>query len=312
MRSAAGLNARKFLKPASFALFRACDRLGVHILPKHYYTPIPDYAWLAANRDVWTPRASLAGVCWDLDQQLEWLATTCRPYYAEVAGLGVYQEITRSQAGPGFGPIESQVLHCFVRAAKPRRIIEIGSGVSTLVMLHAAALNEQGAAPPAEITCIEPYPSEVLKRLHGIRRIQQPAQLVGAELFAQLQPGDLLFIDSSHAVKTGSDVPHVYLNIIPSLAPGVFVHIHDVFLPYLYPRDVLSSYFGWQETALLLALLVNNEHLAVRACLSALGYDRTEQLRAILPDYAPEASIEGLPAPGARGDFPTSTWLQVQ
>ncbi|HET7037782.1 MAG TPA: class I SAM-dependent methyltransferase [Thermomicrobiaceae bacterium] len=312
MRSAARLNTRKFLKPASFALFRAFDRLGVHILPKHYYTPIPDYAWLAAHRDAWTQRASLAGVAWDLEQQLVWLASTCQPYYPEVAGLSIYQEITRSQAGPGFGPIESQVLHCFVRAFKPKRIIEIGSGVSTLAMLHAAALNQQQAAPPTEITCIEPYPSDVLKHLHGIRRIQQPAQLVDAELFSQLQAGDLLFIDSSHAVKTGSDVPHIYLNIIPKLVPGVFVHIHDVYLPYLYPRDVLSSYFGWQETAMLLALLVNNAQLEVRACLSALSYDRTAQVRQVLPDYQPQASIEGLRAPGARGDFPSSMWLQVR
>jgi hypothetical protein len=65
-----------------------------------------------------------------------------------------------------------------------------------------------------------------------------------------MEAGDLLFIDSSHAVKTGSEVLRIYLEIIPGLPAGVYVHVHDINLPYLYSRDALSAYYASQETAL--------------------------------------------------------------
>jgi hypothetical protein len=87
-----------------------------------------------------------------------------------------------------------------------------------------------------------------------------------------LSAGDLLFIDSTHAVKVGSDVVRIYLEIIPHLPAGIFLHIHDVYLPYAYPRDVFSMPYWWQETGLLIALLTNNPRLSVLTCLSALHY----------------------------------------
>jgi hypothetical protein len=119
-----------------------------------------------------------------------------------------------------------------------------------------------------------------------------------------------LFIDSSHAVKTGSEVLRIYLDIIPALPAGVHIHIHDINLPYEYSRDALSSYYASQETALLLALLTDNPRLSVQACLSALHYDRAEQMHALLPDYLPQANQDGLPAPDAGpAHFPSSIWL---
>jgi hypothetical protein len=121
-----------------------------------------------------------------------------------------------------------------------------------------------------------------------------------------------LFIDSSHAVKIGSDVVHLCLNVIPRLPPGVFIHIHDICLPYVYNRDALENYLGWQETALVHALLINNAGLEVLCCLSALHYDVPERLAAILKDYVPQANNEGLrPSPRAPGHFPSSLWLRT-
>src|SRR5579864_232515 len=124
----------KVLTTTSFRLFLLLDRLGLHALPKHYYTPVPDYDWLKKNKQAWIGRTDLTGVHWDLDEQLEWLAQICAPYYHEVAGLEFFKQTTASAVGPGFGPIESQVLHCFIRANAPNRIVEIGSGVSTACM----------------------------------------------------------------------------------------------------------------------------------------------------------------------------------
>ncbi len=300
---------KQALKEASYRMFFALDGLRLHVLPKHFYTPVPDYSWLRANRGLWTGRASLNGLAWDLSAQMDWLGQICCPYYHEVAGLQQFQEIISRRVGPGFGPIESQLLHCFIRSKAPRRVIEIGSGVSTACMLHAIQMNRQNSRE-TQVTCIEPFPKDAFSTIQDITHLRQPLQAVPLSLFGQLQPGDLLFIDSSHAVKTGSEVLRIYLDIIPALPAGVYVHIHDINLPYQYPRDALSAYYASQETALLLALLTNNARLSILACLSGLHYDCPERLRAIMSDYRPQANQEGLPAPDAAPDhFPSSIWL---
>ena len=107
---------KNLLKSASFATFFALDRVGVHLLPKWFYTPVPNYSWLRKNRDLWQRRTSLAGLRWDLDEQLAWLGEVCEAYYHEVEGLGSYRKIAPSGFGQGYGPLESQVLHCFIRS----------------------------------------------------------------------------------------------------------------------------------------------------------------------------------------------------
>lgn len=303
---------RKLVKGGSFKLFSFFDRFGLHVLPKHYYTPVPDYRWLEKNKQAWMKPAPLTGMHWNLRQQLDWVAEICKPYYHEVAGLELYERIEASTVGAGFGPIESQVLHCFVRAACPPRIIEIGSGVSTDCMLHAASANSDEGRPGSQIICVEPFPKKAFRHIGNLTHIEQLCQTVPDSVFAQLQSGDLLFIDSSHALKVGSDVVRIYLDIIPKLPPGVFIHIHDIYLPYLYSRHVLRNYFGWQETSLLLALLTSNERLSLLSCLSALHYDRPEELAGLLSDYRPQANVEGLAASDSDGGhFPCSLWLRT-
>jgi hypothetical protein len=288
------------------------DKLGLHVLPKHYYTPIPDYAWLRNNRAAWSWRASMLGVHWDLDEQLEWVSHVCQPYYTEVAGLGFYEQAIKSDLGPGFGPIESQVLHCFIRMNAPRLIIEIGSGVSTACMLNASQLNCRDGRSQSRIICVEPYPRKAFRDLKEIQHLEQSCQTVASSVFEQLGPGDLLFIDSSHSVKVGSDVIRIYLDILLKLPRGVFVHIHDIFLPYLHQRSVLFNCFGWQETALLLALLTNNEKISILCCLSGLHYDRREAMAAILRDYRPRGGTNGLDESFTpRDHFPASLWLRT-
>ena len=304
---------RKSFKNVALRSFFCMDQAGIHILPKHFYSPIPDYAWLKKNKELWSGRVELYGVEWDLDRQIQWLTEACSPFYGEVAGLDFYQNAISNEWGLGFGAIESQVLHCVVRSLAPSRILEIGSGVSTACMVDAVKRNALEGKGKTEITCIEPFPQPSFKRLAGIRHIPSLCQSVPNALFSELGNGDLLFIDSSHTVKTGSDVVKIYLEIIPSLPPGVTIHIHDIYLPYLYPRDTLTHYWGWQETVLLTALLTNNSHLSVLACLSALHYDRTQELQSLLSDYRPQANDQGLQPSStpSQGHFPASLWLRT-
>lgn len=295
-----------------FKSFSILDRAGIHLMPKHYYTPVPDCSWLESNRPLWIGRSSLTGIAWDLDAQFAWVKDACEPYYGEVAGLEFYRSLTQTGAGPGFGEIESQVLHCFMRRYAPANVIEIGSGASTMCMLEAARLNQRKGERVSKITCVEPFPSSTVRSSKEIELIAKVCQEVPHSLFDRLSNGDLLFIDSSHAVKVGSDVLRIYLEIIPRLPPGIFIHIHDIYLPYAYPRNVFTKPFWWQETAMLMALLINNPKVKVLSCLSALHYDYSEQLQKVLPDYSPAPNEEGLSVSSStQGHFPASIWLQT-
>lgn len=311
LRRWAGRTVRDLLKEASFKLFIAGDRLGIHILPKHYYSPVPDVMWLRDNQELWARPASFDHIRWDLEEQLGWISTVSAPYYDEVKGWDRFRSFQAEGAGPGFGPVESQLFHCIVRHYRPRRIVEVGSGMSTLCALYAGTLNSREGAPAPQVTCIEPFPWPGLLARDDVQLIQRPLQAVSQGVFEQLGPGDLLFFDSSHSVKVGSELPRLYLEVIPSLAPGVLVHVHDIFFPYLFPRDVLSTFFGWQESTLLLALLTHNPCLEVLTCMSALHYERSQELQRVLTDYVPRGGEDGLEPPHAGNDqhFPSSIYL---
>jgi hypothetical protein len=304
---------RRGFSRLSYRVFFALDRMGLHLLPKHYYAPVADYSWLRKNPDAWMGRANLAGVRWDLDEQLGWLQKICEPYYHEVARLDWYREILSGGWGVwGYGPIDSQVLHCFVRYCTPATVVEIGSGISTACMLRASRMNEREGRRRSRIVSVEPFPTPKLGEQEEITHVEEICQKVPGSVFDDLKAGDLLFVDSSHTVKLGSELQRIYLDIIPNLPPGVFIHIHDIYLPYLYMRAALSNYYDWQETTLALALLKNNTRLSVQCCLSALHYDRTKEMAALLTKYRPEANVEGLRAGKANeGHFPCSLWLRT-
>jgi hypothetical protein len=219
--------------------------------------------------------------------------------------------------GPGYGPVEAQVLHAVVRHFRPRRIIEVGSGVSTACLRAAAGLNARDAGSRARITCIEPYPSDALKALGDVDLVSRPVQSVPAAVFEELGEGDLLFIDSSHSAKTGSDVAYLFLEVLPRLRPGVVVHVHDIYLPYDYSPMSLKTLWHWNETAFLHALLIHNRRLKTLFCLSLLHHDRREVLRELFPGYDPEPMTDGLvtdavgPLEYPSRHFPCAAYLQV-
>ena len=159
------------------------------------------------------------------------------------------------------------------------------------------------------VTCIEPYPYDGLRSL-GVELIVQPAQAVDLDVFLHLDSGDLLFIDSTHAVRTGSEVVRLYLEVLPKLRPGVLVHIHDIYLPYLFHPNVLGELFDWQETALLAALLTGNDSLEILTRLSALTVDCPQRLQRILPDLRPRHLESGVQV-NDDGHYPASIWLRT-
>jgi hypothetical protein len=225
--------------------------------------------------------------------------------------LDVYGAADREQAeGGGYGVIEACVLHAFIRRHRPRRIVQVGCGLSTSVMLRAATLAEYRP----ELTCVEPYPSAYLAAAANdgrITLIKQPAERVPRETLTKLGKGDMLFVDSTHTVRPGSEVNRIILDILPRLDAGVFVHFHDIYFPYDYPRGVMSSeLFFNAESTLLHAFLINNAHCRIVLSLSMLHYAAPERMKAYLPMYDPQANDDGLrSSQGAH--FPSATYLQT-
>ncbi|MGC1679729.1 MAG: class I SAM-dependent methyltransferase, partial [Candidatus Binataceae bacterium] len=127
-----------------------------------------------------------------------------------------------------------------------------------------ASANAAEAAAPCEITAIEPEPSFDLRALPNIRLVQMQVEHVPLEEFDKLEANDILFIDSSHTIRTGGDVVWEYLEIIPRLRAGVMVHCHDIFLPAEYPRAfVTGACTFWDEQYLFHAFLLFNRQFEV-------------------------------------------------
>jgi hypothetical protein len=154
-----------------------------------------------------------------------------------------------------FGYSDATSYYCFVRKLKPRTIVEIGSGFSTLIAIEAVKKNETG-----QVICVEPFPRPFLERSSDIRLVRKTAQEIDSDYLNEtLQDGDILFIDSTHTVKTGSDCLHIYLRLLPNIKRNIYVHVHDVFLPFGMPKEwLMANQIFWTEQYLLLALLLDN------------------------------------------------------
>ncbi|HYE46140.1 MAG TPA: class I SAM-dependent methyltransferase [Caulobacter sp.] len=298
-------------KLALHGLFSLGQKLGVDVLPRHFYSQIPDLA--AMRRETaWRAPMPMTGVLGAaIEGQVAFL-DHCAP--AEISAVlkdrDVHaQAVARNGDDGGYGPIEADFLYAFIRTWKPRRVVQVGCGVSTAVIQAAGA--DAGYAPA--ITCIDPYPTAFLKAEAAQGRIELipvPAQVVGIEAFTGLEAGDLLFIDSTHAVRPGSEVNRVVLDVLPRMAPGVFAHFHDIYFPYDYPRRLLTEdLFFHAESTLVHAFLVGNPRCRIEAALSMLHYAAPEALARRFPRYDPQGNADGLAAGGGR-HFPSALWLR--
>jgi predicted O-methyltransferase YrrM len=288
--------------------FTGFERLGVHILPTHYYSPVANRKWMAENPELWQQRYDMG---WDLDQQIEWLRTTCATHLDEVAGFSFIEAGEQRGIRFRYGQIEGQALHCVVRRLAPRRIVEVGSGASTFISSTASDRNAAESRQASAITAIDPYAPVQLERLGNVTVERVPVQEVPLDHFTSLEAGDILFLDSTHALHAASELPGLYLKILPALTPGVIVHIHDIFLPWMYRPSIMKDAWDWQETALLAALLTGNPGLEVLCCQSALHDSRVEGLKEVFPDYVPKKLDNGLEN-GGEGHFPSSLWMTAR
>jgi predicted O-methyltransferase YrrM len=281
--------------------------LGIQVIPDHFYSSVANIGDLERTKSSWAKRSELPGINTSVEKQSKNLKSVCLPFREEYANNLNYNYAVSGRFGPGFGPVEAQAYHAMIRHYRPKRIIEVGAGVSTYCALKATEMNGLG-----KITCIDPYPSGWLIS-SGIEVIERKVQDVAPEFFSQLIPNDILFIDGSHTVKPGSDVNYIILEVLPRLNPGVIVHFHDIFLPYDYQIDVLHNVFQWGETSLLRAFLINNSKANILFCMSQLHYDAPDLLHEIFPGYKPMSLADGLSDSRSKwkDHFPASTYIMI-
>jgi hypothetical protein len=151
-----------------------------------------------------------------------------------------------------FSSPDAEILYAIVQKFRPEKVVEVGCGNSTRIIRQA--ILDGGLT--TKLTSIDPQPRVEINELSDEIRRNRVESLQDFELFRSLGKGDILFIDSSHEVRTGNDVVFLYLNVIPILRPGVLVHIHDIFLPFDYPRKwILEERWPWNEQYLVHSFL---------------------------------------------------------
>lgn len=235
--------------------------------PGHFYSPVPSAADVAAYvaRSVTAPPDELAGIDLRLDAQVA-LLDELAPLYAD-ADFPETQQADRRYwyENHSFGYSDALMLHLMLRHLRPPRMIEIGSGWSSCMTLDTI---EQHLDWSTELTMIEPYPHQLHVLLHDgdlerFRLLDRGVQEVPLDEFRALAAGDVLFIDSTHVSRVGSDVNYEIFEVLPALASGVYVHFHDIFYPFDYPVDWVQQGRGWNEAYLLRAFLEFNDDFEI-------------------------------------------------
>jgi predicted O-methyltransferase YrrM len=249
--------------PEAEPLFLAKTQAPLFVPPGHYYSPVVNVADFAASRASHTRASGLEGIAYNPARQLDYFKKLSRHF--ESVGFPV----SRTDAfryyfeNDFFSYGDALILSAFIQEVLPRRIIEIGSGFSSAVMLDT--LDRMGVTA-SEIRCtfVEPYAGRLksLLRPDDYDRttiIEKPIQLVDLRIFSGLEANDILFLDTTHILKTGSDVNHELFHVLPSLKAGVMIHFHDVFDGFEYPDDwILHDNRSWNELYALRAFLMHN------------------------------------------------------
>lgn len=304
---------RDILKRHLHTAFRVGQRLGVDVLPRHFYSSIPDTRELSSS-NVWRRPMTLQGVAGtDTTVQMRelegWLTVDVRAVFDDT---DVHAAAVERNGADGYGPMEAQILHGFVATQRPRRIVQVGAGVSTAIILAAAERH----GLEVDVSAVDPFPTALLTELDEagqITLLREPAQTVDLDVFTSLEAGDLLFIDSTHTVKVGGEVNRLILEVLPRLAPGVVVHVHDITFPYDYPPDTdTGRLFFWDESTLLHAFLINNSHASILMSASMLVHGQKNALAEVLAGYRPATMRDGTFS-GRRegGHFPSSTYVLI-
>lgn len=260
---------------------RALMQVGVFPIVNHYFEPLFDSRLLRHPLD---QNRVLPGIDWNTDEQLHLLKSFCFNDELKDVPRVKIDELTFHMNNGSFESGDAEYLYNLIRLKKPTRIIEIGSGNSTLMAIKAITKNQEDIVGyKCKHVCIEPYEAPWLDKT-GVTVIRQRVEEVNKAMFSALEKDDILFIDSSHIIRPQGDVLFEYLELIPSLKTGVIVHVHDIFSPKDYLKEwVVDEVCFWNEQYLLEAFLTCNRDWKVIGGLNYLHHNHYQDLKATCP-----------------------------
>jgi predicted O-methyltransferase YrrM len=264
--------------------------MGVHITPNHFYEPIPDTRTLKDG--LWSEHSEMVGIEINKEAPINLLSEFRSRFKNEYEAFPRERTTIPHQYfvnNSAFGPVDGQIYYCMIRYFKPRKIIEVGTGYSTYLAAQAILKNKEEYGIDCELIAIDPYPNKTIEKgFPGLSKvIKSKVEDIDSSIFLELKENDILFIDSSHVLKIGNDVHHLYLEVLPRCNKGILIHIHDIFLPANYPRErVLKKYKFWNEDYLLQAFLTFNN--AFEVVLMLLNLKHIDKLRRTFSAYDPQ------------------------
>jgi len=256
--------------------------------PGHFYSPIPSKGdveeHLERLKRIGWP-SEMPAVRMDDQAQIDFLERL-KPFYTQIPFKpGPVEGLLYHFDNPHFSYGDGAILFCILNLFKPRRVIEIGSGFSTCAILDT---NRTSLHSEARITSIEPHAKllrTLIEKSHdSLTIIEQKLQDVSLEVFDQLSAGDILFIDSTHISKAGSDVNYAIFEVLPRIKRGVIVQIHDIYLGFEYPGVWLREGRAWNEAYMLRAFLQYNERCRILLFLSHMQTAHEEWFRQNMPE----------------------------
>ena len=286
-----------FLRLFTKKFFLVWQRMGFHITLNHFYEPIPDTRTL--KDELWLKHSDMVGVEMNEEGQVNLLSQFSSKFKDEYENFPRFKISIPYQYYVNNGTFESvdgEILYCMIRHFKPKKIFEIGSGNSTYLAAQAVLRNKEEDGKECELIAFEPYPNDVLRAgFPGLSKlIPTKIEDVALSKFDELKKNDILFIDSSHVLKIGSDVQYEYLEMLPRLNKGVIVHLHDIFLPAEYPKEwVLRLHIFWTEQYLLQAFLAFNNAFEVLRGGSYMHLKHPDKLEAAFASYKREERWPG-------------------
>lgn len=284
------------------AVFPILERLGLHLTLNRFDEPVPDVRSLPD--ELFARHSELPGIDMREAEQLGLLEriVDLKEEYSNWPFLPADDQSPYAyfQRNEQFERVDAEVLYAMIRLNKPRRMIEIGAGYSTLVATEAIARNmTESGEHRCELIGIDPYPRGFLRGLPGHQLVEERVQDLPLDLFSELTAGDILLIDSSHALKIGSDVQYEFLELLPRIAPGVLVHVHDIFFPTDYPRLWVRDWLRFfTEQYLLQAFLAFNDSFPMRWSGSWMTHRHPEKIRDAFPSF------------DRGGWWPSSVWIE--
>jgi hypothetical protein len=267
-----------------------CLKHGFLPVSVHYYQPIPDIYELE-KRNSWNKISKMRGIKFEPEKYIEFVKQLAQKYSTECNWPNEPsvdpKQFSLHNDNFSYGCAAS--LHCILRHYKPKQIIEIGSGNSSKVISAAIELNIL-QSHETKYTIIDPYSSlDQTNFPKNTNIIRQPVELMDLEIFESLEENDILFIDSTHVCKTGSDVNFEILEILPLLKKGVLIHFHDIPLPFEYDKIYATNpnfRVFWTESYLLQAFLICNRDFEIIIPMKYLQKHYLEDLKTSFPNAA--------------------------